>query len=140
LRPKALWQKLDAILDQAGLAALRGIDIAYRDAEPASPEGRSRLARPSAMSTPSPAGRSWRHLRADLAGCRPLPVGAGGRPLAAAAPRRARLPAHKSYLKLRPGHHHGHRQVRARILPGFLPFYLAKQMELKRRTRGEGGR
>lgn len=136
-----LRQKADAILDKAGVTGLWRIEIAYRDAEPASPEGKARLALSFAVDEHAVTRRAALEgtyvLQTSLAAekCPPEQVDTHYRRLQHAERAFRHI---KSYLKVRPVFHYKRRRVRAHVLICFLAFYLVKQMELELRARGEG--
>lgn len=131
---------MDAILDKAGVAALWRIDIAYRDAAPASPEDKTRFVLRFAVDEHAVTRRAALEgayvLQTSLAAdnCPPEQVDAHYRRLQHAERAFRHI---KSYLKLRPVYHYKRWRVRAHVLICFLAFYLVKQMELELRAIGE---
>jgi transposase len=135
-----LRQKVDVILDKAGVAGLWRIEIAYRDAEAASPEEKARLALRFAPDQEALSRRMALEgtyvLRTSLGAeqCSPQQVDSHYRRLQYAERAFRHI---KSYLKLRPIYHYKRRRIRAHVLICFLAFYLVKQLELELRAAGE---
>lgn len=135
-----LREKVNEILDAAGVKDLWRVDIAYLGKDPGSPEKKARL---KMSYTPDEQAIERRALleglyvlRTSLAACRhdAKKVDKEYRRLQVAERTFRHI---KSYLKIRPVYHRLDRRIRAHVLICFLAYYLVKKMELAMRAAGE---
>lgn len=135
-----LREKADDIVEDAGVAGLWDVTIAFAPGEEGPPEKRQRLClslEPNKEAIARCAALEGKYvLRTSLpaAGYPPTMVDRQYRHLQLAERAFRHI---KSYLKLRPIFHYLRRRIRAHVLICFLGYYLVKRMELELRAAGE---
>ena len=134
-----LREKVNAILQRAGVKELWQVEIAYLDEGPGSPEKKARL---RLTCVPDEAAIQRREciegvyvLRTSVSADRyeAQKVDEEYRRLQKAERTFRHI---KSYLKIHPVYHYLRRRVRAHVLICFLAYYLVKTMELELRAKG----
>jgi len=135
-----LREKVNDVLEDAGVAELWDVQIAFAPGEEGSPEEKRRLSLRFCPNKEAVARRVSLEgkyvLRTSLATVEypPEVVDQQYRRLQHAERAFRHI---KSYLKLRPVFHYRRRRIRAHVLICFLSFYLVKRMELELRAAGE---
>jgi hypothetical protein len=135
-----LREKANDILEDAGVAGLLEVEIAFAPGEEGSPEDKrclcfTLLAQQGGYRPPSRPGGQV--CPAHLPARRGVPSGGGGPAISPLQLAERAFRHIKSYLKLRPVFHYRRRRIRAHVLICFLGFYLVKRMELELRAAGE---
>jgi transposase len=135
-----LREKVNDILEDAGVAGLLEVEIAFAPGEEGSPEHKRRLVLrfwPNKEAIARQAALEGKYvLRTSLPAAEYPPEAVDRHYRCLQLAERA-FRHIKSYLKLRPVFHYRRRRIRAHVLICFLGFYLVKRMELELRAAGE---
>jgi hypothetical protein len=135
-----LREKVNDIVEDAGVAGLWDVTIAFAEGEEGPPEKKRRLC--LSFEPNKEAIARCAALEGKYVLCTSLPAAAYPPAMVDKQYRHLQLAERafrhiKSYLKLRPIYHYLRRRIRAHVLICFLGYYLVKRMELELRAAGE---